>query len=93
MRLSRKDVSEREIFVKELFRNNPGMTGNQVQRMVQEKFTKMMRPNRIYALKHQIALEYVSTTSSVVLEVASEQSPEPVKQLVSTDSTELATSP
>jgi hypothetical protein len=41
--------------VRDLFTNNLGLSGREVQAAVVEKFGKMMRPNRIFEIKHQAA--------------------------------------
>lgn len=54
-RLAKTVVTEREQFVRELFQANLALTGKEVQDKLKEKFGKMMRPNRIYELKHEVA--------------------------------------
>ena len=53
-RLSKAAVAEREEFVRSLVRVNPDVSGVELQREVQAKFGKMMRPNRIYELKAEV---------------------------------------
>lgn len=60
-RLAKTVVTERETFVRDLFRANLGLTGKEVQDKLKEKFNKMMRPNRIYELKHEVAKETLGT--------------------------------
>lgn len=54
MRLNKTVVTERENFVRDLFRTSPELTGLEVQGKLKEKFGKIMRPNRIYELKREI---------------------------------------
>lgn len=61
-RLAKTVVAEREEFVRTLFRENVGLTGAEVQTKVKEKFGKMMRPNRIYELKREVALATLTAT-------------------------------
>lgn len=63
-RLAKTVVTEREQFVRELFQQNLALTGKDVQDKLKEKFGKMMRPNRIYELKHEIAGTAVATTTA-----------------------------
>lgn len=75
-RLAKTVVTEREDFVRSLFRENATLTGSQVQDKLKEKFGKIMRPNRIYALKAEVAIEAVGTTTT----------PEVVEPLTDTES-------
>ncbi len=56
-RLAKTVVTEREDFVRTLFRENLRLTGLDIQNKLKEKFGKMMRPNRIYELKREITVE------------------------------------
>ena len=64
-RLSKVVVAEREEFVRSLVRVNPSVTGVQLQHEVQTKFGKMMRPNRIYALKEEVQAELAGSVPTV----------------------------
>lgn len=57
-RLSKIEVEQRESYVLNMFKKDPGLSGANAQKFVVEKFGKMMRPNRIYELK-RIAAEVV----------------------------------
>jgi hypothetical protein len=57
MRLAKTVVNQRETFVRDLFRANPGMTGAEAILKVKETFGQAMRPNRVYALKTEVAAE------------------------------------
>ncbi len=74
-RLAKTVVTEREDFVRSLFRENLRLTGLDIQNKLKEKFGKMMRPNRIYELKRETALEFLDTTTgtSIVLDSSGKQ--------------------
>jgi hypothetical protein len=63
-RLAKTVVTEREDFVRNLFRENLALTGAEVQTKLKEKFGKMMRPNRIYELKHEVAKTSLGTATT-----------------------------
>lgn len=81
-RLSKAVVETRENFVRELFRTNLALTGVQVQTKLKEQFGKIMRPNRIYELKHEVALQSVPVLTETQTGSTSTQA------LTSTDVTE-----
>lgn len=64
-RLAKTVVVEREDFVRNLFRENLRLTGLEVQTKLRETFGKMMRPNRIYELKRDVALEVLGNQTAI----------------------------
>lgn len=76
-RLAKTVVTEREEFVRALFRENVALTGAEVQTKLKEKFGKMMRPNRIYQLKAEVAVATLATatesTTGVVTPVVQDE--------------------
>jgi ribosomal protein S7 len=65
-RLSKVVVVERENFVRELFRSSPGLSGAEVQAKLVATYGRMMRPNRIYDLKKEVAAEILQTAVATV---------------------------
>lgn len=92
-RLAKTVVTEREQFVRELFQGNLALTGKEVQDRLKEKFGKMMRPNRIYELKHEVAKGTLATAPEVVEPLTPAESagtltvtttPDPLKEALNT---------